>query len=244
MIVVHSVYDRQTRPYMDRCWQLMSERASDDALAFRAYEITSHGSSGHAHGLQQALQSANPDDLNVFCDSDVAVIKKGWDQVLRDAARDGLHVVGAPYEDVGGLCSGSGPVQTYKKYPSFVFLAAMPGTPIKKLNPMPNKGQTLAISNQKLSQRYNLPMYSQLLCDVGWQLPQFLEDWSLSSFVFENTRLRDWAGCKACDKSQELYLLNGEPFLAHQRSSSKIPYMEAQSRTFYSAVDLLLLGDV
>ena len=245
VIDYHIVFDDATEDYAEHSRKIARELSTQpDKLFFFKHEPEGGGSTGHAKGLNRALHTSDPTHINVIADSDTVLLVKGWDNIIREMM---LHfsVVGTPYEDIGGACSGHGRGQTYKKLPGFVFFAAAPGCPIKSLDTEPNKQMPIYINDMKLSNRYNLPVGYTLFCDVGWRLPEWLEDRQLTHYEFNNLRLKDMPGCNECDIANELYSFKTQvpntalppviPFIAHQRSGRSTPYMQGASKKFYDA---------
>ncbi len=240
MITCHIVADHNTAEYANYCMRILLLLAHDpQAVQVRFHAADGSGSVGHAVGLQKALQSADPEHINLICDSDTVMLRKGWDVALTHRLLD-VQVLGASYEDVGSACCGSGPIQAYKKTANMAWIAFAPRCPLKSLDPMPSKESTLPIDTEELSRMYHLPVGFSLLRDVGWRVPSWIKAYDLKDDYLRNCRLQDEPGCEMASKSNELFKdKDARLIVAHQRSSSKLKFMEGDSKTFYECVGRL-----
>jgi hypothetical protein len=244
MINIHCVVDDKTINYARYMYNSAQKLANQpDNLNLELYTSKSiSGSTGHAVGLKDAFASSKLDRINIIVDSDVVFLFKGWDTWLLKTLEI-EKVVGATYEDIGGFSSGHGPLQTYKKRPNLVMFAWLSGIDLRSVDPMPNKmDRTLAINNTELSQRYNLPLESQVFLDVGWRIPAILDSMGIMGLGFQNIRFNTLNGFENIHESCELFTLaDGSLFAAHQRGSSRSLFrVDKISRAFYTACDELL----
>lgn len=237
-ITVHTVADAQTLPYATK----MKEVAKDLALKqqfidFRFYEKPSARTSswGHGDGLRLVFSMLPHDGrINVIADSDTCVLSTGWDLMVRNVliVRK-VHCFGPAYADIGEFGAGDGPVQTYKGTPNLTWVALHPDVDWTSFDPQ-REDDTMEISTPEMSQTFGLPVGHTLLRDVGWQLPMFLRDRGLTSLALDRERkvLKDLP-----DYNEE-WSFENVPFLAHQRGSSKHPFMsEPHSGPFYRRID-------
>lgn len=239
-ITVHIVADQKARPYVEHCVGALRAKAEDKhSLQFAVHAPDGDGSVGHGTGLVKALQNAEPEHFNVICDSDTVVLQNGWDVWLRHKLLD-VQVIGSAYEDIGSLCAGVGLEQCYKRSPNFSWIAFAPRCPLKKLDPLPSKHSNLTIDTEELSRMYHLPVGFSLLRDVGWRVPSWIKAYDLKDDYLRNCRLQDEPGCEMASKSNELFKdKDARLIVAHQRSSSKLKFMEGDSKTFYECVGRL-----
>lgn len=198
----------------------------------------------HAMLLTEILTQISDENIHVICDADTVVVKRGWDDVVREQLSS-IDCFGAPYEDIGGHSSGSGLGQTYKKLPTFVFIAFRPGPPWHLLDVMPRKQKPLSIDTQQLSELHNLPMGYHMFCDGAWKLPQFLHQHGLTNSAMVQLKA-DSLGCEVIHNLKDQNALNcheeyhchGKPFVMHQRSSRKHPFRAQKfSNDFYTAIE-------
>lgn len=203
------------------------------------------GSLGHANAIDYAIQKFDTKSINIISDTDVAVVKSGWDSDLFELfeARK-LHVIGAQYENIGGFSTGASKVQTYKNKPSATWIAFSPlASRVAKsenLSMKPHKEGNLPINSAFLSDMYGLPIGFELVRDVGWQIPKFIEQHNISSTVFEHRKPSHELAQVLIGSSEyhDEFHLNGIPFLVHQRGSRhKIYKVDSDSKVFYEAVD-------
>jgi len=256
---VHIITSRQTLQYHDYCVNNLKSLAHNP----EDINVTSHcmdedsfnhviskggtavstaggsGSVGHASGIVSFLSSLEKGKINILSDSDCLMLVRGWDSILTDLIKD-YGVVGATYEDIGGFSSGDADVQTYKRLPNASWLAFSPDYSWD-FDPMCDKGNSLLIDSQELSETFNLPIGKSLFREPMWQLPVYIRKNSIKSYPLKF--IRPTSGLAKAVQSGEDYhteyqLEDGTPFLAHQRGSlSKAFRQHHLSRTFYDACE-------
>jgi len=248
-IVAHIASD-EVNGYSDYCTRALRELSSDP----RNLSVTCRtglpkhagvdASVVHATLLDEILKQTSDGNIHVICDADTAVVREGWDDVVRQQLAS-FDCFGAPYEDIGGHSSGSGTVQTYKKLPTFVFIALRPGPPWHELDVSPRKHETLLIENQDMSKVHNLPVGYRMFCDGAWRFPSFVDSRGLTCSTMVQLKA-DSPGCRVIknlrDRSalncHEEYHFRGQPFVVHQRSSRKHPFRGQEfSSDFYDAIE-------
>lgn len=242
MIVLHCVTDKKSEQYaVAMHWSALKMLSSPGSVSYIHHPIVTAGSTGHADGIKAALLRADPLLQNVIVDSDVVFLMKGWNMWLEEALTQ-HKVVGSTYEDIGRFSTGHGPIQSYKKRPNMTLFGWSQGVEMASLDPHPDKQRFFPVLDNCLSERYNLPIGSSLLCDVGWQVPAHLDSLGIVGLGLENFRLNELPGFEACHPSNELFVTpDGKPFAAHQRGSSRSPFKgDANSQAFYEAVDRFL----
>lgn len=200
------------------------------------------GSYGHAVGIKSALSfiKDNEKNIHIIADGDTVPLIKGWDIALKTIFNSGIKIIGTTYEDVGGWSSGPGKGQTYKNIPNFSWAALAPGLPWWEVDVIPLKAQLLPISNQELSETFNLPIGYELLCDGGWQLPIFLKKYNAPFNAMTHIKANSPNALivKGLEMYNEEYHLNGMPYVVHQRGSSTHRFRKHDlSIKFYNAVD-------
>lgn len=248
-IIVHIASDEVNNYvcYCERALQLMAADHDNLDVVCQTTVARQPGrdaSVHHAMMLGEILLQTQDGNIHVICDADTVVVQRGWDNIVRNQLQH-VDCFGAPYEDIGGHSSGSGTGQTYKKIPTFVFIAFRPGPPWHLLDTMPRKDQHLHIDTQELSEIHNLPTGYRMFCDGAWQLPMFLHQHKLTNHAMVQLKA-DSLGCEVIkdlrDQSalncHEEYHLDGRPFVMHQRSSRKHPFRGQKfSSDFYDAIE-------
>jgi hypothetical protein len=234
-IYVHVVLDKGTLPYAQRMLRVAREQASDPGFTACTWQAGSRGSSwGHGEGLQQAFTSVatKPPGIHVIADSDTVLLKRNWDVDIRKQLED-VHCFGAAYDRIGSFSAGDGPSQTYKTCPNLTWLAFDSASAPWHLFD-PQRAETELELSPTLEQLYGLRPGDRLLRDVGWQLPMFLYVHQLKSRCLDRKR----EVLRSLPEYHEEWHLGTDPFLAHQRGSSKHPFMsDPHSRPFYMACD-------
>lgn len=203
------------------------------------------GSNGHAAGLNAAFANAGRDVVNVIADTDTVILKRDWDTLIVTLLQR-FGIVGTCYEDIGGASSGSGKVQTYKRLPSLTWIALSPTYDFSGLDAAPDKGTNIAIADEALSRLYNLPIGFELVRDVGWELPRYLQERGIPSTVFDQVKPSSDAAkaVKSGNDYHEEYQWHGEPILAHQRGSHQHRFRVGDlSGSFYDACERYLAAE-
>jgi hypothetical protein len=196
------------------------------------------GSNGHSAGLSSAL-SMTGGAIDVIADTDTVMLQRNWDRLIAEML-DKTGIVATCYEDIGGFSSGTGKVQTYKRKPSLTWFALSPKYDWRGLDPRPAKQSNIAITNDELSELYNLPIGHELVRDVGWLVPAYLHNNNIPFIVFDQIKPTSSASMvlKTGIDYHEEYHIGGTPLLAHQRGSHKHPFRGNDiSRSFYDSCD-------
>lgn len=273
-IHVHTQVDKSTVPYAKFMWETVNSLANHPELLKitvhcmgptaearstpwiqRGNTIvvpsrkgdTLHGSYGHGACVASALALTGDGSIHVIADSDTVVIARGWDDYLRKRLLDdGIGIIGTTYEALGGFSSGTSTVQTYKKIPTLTWCALTPMHDWRTLNVMPNKAHQVAISSPQLSQIYNLPEGYVVFGEVGWQIPQYLQDNALKYEGWQQLKpARDAVVLKGLSNYHEEYHVQGVPFLVHHRGSLRHAYRgDRISNLFYGTVDKYLQAEL
>lgn len=202
------------------------------------------GSMGHGLCVNSALATANDDDAMIIVDSDTVTLARRWDVLVRHAFDVlGYDCIGTTYEGIGGFSSGDGNVQTYKDLPNFVWMGLAPGSVWRSFDACPEKDKTLIVT-EDTSDVYNLPPFTRILCDVGWRIPQFLNQHEMKSHGWYQRKPTKDAVVLAglTDYHEEYhvdYLSDAQrPFVVHHRGSLRHPYRGSNmSSMFYDRVD-------
>ncbi|MEK9569976.1 MAG: hypothetical protein VW124_13275, partial [Paracoccaceae bacterium] len=192
----------------------------------------------HSAGLSSAL-SMTGGAIDVIADTDTVMLQRNWDRLVAEML-DKTGIVATCYEDIGGFSSGTGKVQTYKRKPSLTWFALSPKYYWRGLDPRPAKQSNIAITNDELSQLYNLPIGHELVRDVGWHVPAYLHENNIPFLVFDQIKPTSSASTalKTGVDYHEEFHLKGVPFLAHQRGSHKHPFRDNDiSCSFYNSCD-------
>ena len=167
------------------------------------------------------------------------MLLKNWDLKIIELLAD-YGIVGTPYEDIGGFSSGSSIYQTYKDKPNVVWMALSPKYPWSSLSFNHIKNKNLLINNEYLSELYNLPVGYELVRDVGWEIPLFLEENNIQCRAFKQIKPTSpkIKVLKTGIDYHEEYHLDDSVVLAHQRGSNHHPFRGNEiSRTFYDACE-------
>jgi hypothetical protein len=101
-------------------------------------------------------------------------------------------------------------------------------------------GRTIRIRTQEQAALYNLPIGSELLRDVGWQLPSYLaaRDIPTLAMVHVKPSSAEARVLRDTNDYHEEFHLRGRPFVVHQRGSHKHPFRSMPlSAPFYAAIE-------
>lgn len=270
LIHCHTQADKNTVPYACFMWETMlalaahpehlkltvhcmGPSAADKASGWRQAEAIisrsrspdgNTGSAGHGSCVMDALSMTNDGALHVIADSDTVMVAKGWDEYLRmKLVNEGFGIVGSTYEDLGGFSSGNASTQTYKKIPTLTWCALTPEHSWRTLDVMPNKNHLISIKTHELSRIYNLPQGYNVFGEVGWQIPQYIND---NRLKYEGWRQLKPTGEAIVlkglsDYHEEFHVGDRIPFLVHHRGSLRHAYRgDRISKRFYEAVDAYL----
>lgn len=198
------------------------------------------GSNGHAAGLNVASKiMQNIGGINVVADVDTAMIRHGWDTEICRLLEE-FDLIGAPYEGVGGFSSGNSKVQTYKRFPTAVWVALSDRGDWSGMNWWPLKGRNIPIDTEELSFLYNLDQGYEVVRDVGWELPGYAAKHEYRHLAFDHVK----PSSDRCDVIRtghdynEEYQLNDGGFVAHQRGGSRHPFRSCDlSVRFFDCVE-------
>jgi hypothetical protein len=193
------------------------------------------GSNGHSAGLNYATeQMPLMKGHHLIADSDVAVLVRDWDIETERLFHD-YQIIGTPYEDIGGFSSGSGKVQTYKKFPNVIWLAIREDCDLSDMDWFPNKQRNIEIDTEEKSALYNLPLGYELVCDVGWKFPDFCAKRGYR--VLTMTQVKPTSVDAQIIRSErdynEEYQVHGHAFVAHQRGGSRHAFRESEIPSFF-----------
>jgi hypothetical protein len=201
------------------------------------------GSNGHAAGLNLAgRHMSDLQGIQIFADADTVMLMPGWDERMRQLLRR-YDIIGAPYEDIGGFSSGSGPVQTYKNIPTAYWMAWSERLDLSGMDWFPAKNKNVPIDTAVRSQTYNLPVGMELVCDVGWELPGLLAKSNHSYLAFRHVKSSadDCKVLKTTHDYHEEYQLEGEPIVGHHRGAHRHPFRKSEmSNGFFDMVESYL----
>lgn len=207
-------------------------------LLFRKSQM--QGSNGHAAGLTGFQKSVSHlKGHHIIADVDTVMLQKNWDKKILELF-ESYDLIGAPYEPIGGFSSGSTKVQTYKNFPTAVWVAMRDGFCWENVSWWPDKKLNILIDSQEKEKVFGLPIGYELVRDVGWELCQFAYDNDLVIKSFDHVKPSSahvLALLNASDYNEE-YQLDGVAFMAHQRGSSQNPYRQTDlSRAFFNDVE-------
>lgn len=199
------------------------------------------GSSQHAAGLNSAFRMTGG-CYDVIADCDTVIVAPQWDSLLTSVLSE-VGIVGTSYEDIGGFSSGSGRRQTYKRVPNVTWVALSPAHDFRTLDASHGLERAVRIRTQEQAALYNLPIGSELLRDVGWQLPSYLaaRDIPPLAMVHVKPSSAEAKVLHGTNDYHEEFHLRGRPFVVHQRGSHKHPFRSMPlSAPFYAAVESYL----
>ena len=206
--------------------------------------IQGSGSIGHALGIISALHHRKDLGIHIWADADTVMLRAGWDvdlcQTLQTAHGGEYDIIGATYEKLGGISSGGTTRQTYKGRPNLTWLAFnAENANMKNFDPLPCKEKFLHIITPELSARYNLPCGYELLCDVGWKLPEFMDNSGLRDLGLKHLvpTVDPTLVFKSHHYHEEFHDLHG-PLVGHQRGSMKHRFrIDPLSKQFYNELE-------
>lgn len=215
------------------------KKSSNVSIAIKAQPGT--GTTGHCNGIKEALsnlKNTTHDSIDIISDCDTVMLANSWDVITENILKY-VGILGTSYERIGGYSSGNCDIQTYKNKPNATWIAMSKKYDFSKMDMKPDKGNHLIISNEELSELYQLPIGYKLLKDSGWQIPSYLKDNNIPYKSLVQEKPTDNAKIiKTGDNCHEEYHLDGEPFLAHQRGSLSRGYRQHQlSKLFYNVLD-------
>ena len=198
------------------------------------------GSNGHAAGLAGVARTIpHISGHHIIADSDTVMLRNSWDTEICSLL-ERYDLVGAPYEPIGGFSSGNAKVQTYKNFPTAVWVALRRGIAWEQVSWWPAKEKNIPIDTQELSEIYNLPMGYQVVRDVGWHLCRFAHDKGLKSAVFQHVKPTS-GNVRVLNTNNdynEEYQWRGQAWVGHQRGSSRNPFRRTNmSMVFFQAVE-------
>jgi hypothetical protein len=199
------------------------------------------GSVGHGLCIDQSLAMIHDRNIHVICDADAVVLARGWDDYVRTRLMiNGLGIVGTTMEDIGGFSSGTSLVQTAKRLPTVIWCAMSPNVRWQGFSAGTAKTDPLKIETELQSIVYNLPIGYSVMCDVGWQLPQFLFDNQIKFEAWKQLKPTKTATVLRglVDYHEEFHVENDVPFIAHQRGSRQFAFKQhPTSVNFFNAVE-------
>lgn len=238
----HPKIARAEQPYLNPCRYRYKTIGDIKCILKSILKLSPHlgGSNGHAQGLNRSVELyTDYPGIQLIADSDTAMLQQGWDTSLKEILAH-VDIFGAPYEDIGGFSSGNGSIQTYKDFPSGVWVALGQRLDWTKLDWTPAKERNCLVSTEEQSRRYGLPIGYQVVRDVGWVLPDYVADRNGKSAALEHVKPSS-PKCKALQTGfdyHEEYQLNGTPFLGHHRGSRQFAFRNCEmSSAFYAAVE-------
>ncbi len=209
-----------------------------------------HNSMKHAIAIKKALKYIESDYV-LLVDSDVAVVYKGWDDVIIKKLTD--------YDCFGGAYARGRDkrIKTrYRNFPKANFFAFRADV-LKKVNLdfRPFRGANFRGKvTKKYSKLFDMPVGADISYDVGWRLP----------VIFKTNKLaHDYMMCylmgskkiklpylnekhkKFCNKkniTMEEWHYNGELFAAHQKHARHYNLNDGLGLAWKQRVDLYLGG--
>jgi hypothetical protein len=199
------------------------------------------GSRQHAAGVNSAFRMTGG-CYDVIADCDTVIVAAQWDSLLTSVLSE-VGIVGAAYEEIGGFSSGPGRRQTYKRLPNVTWVALSPAHDFRTLDASHGLERAVRIRTQEQAVLYNLPIGSELLRDVGWQLPSYLaaRDIPALAMVHVKPSSAEARVLRDTNDYHEEFHLRGRPFVVHQRGSHKHPFRSMPlSAPFYAATELYL----
>ena len=175
------------------------------------------------------LQKEDDDTILTVCHQDIAMLHRGWDDILVSKIKKRTQIAGVEYSR-----------NSYPRHTNFP-CAIMFATPVgiyKKVNPdmsvdtVTNKHgheelRQVLINDKSESDKYGFPIGSTVIHDAGWNLPHAYREQGYGGFVFHHEEhLFDISGKrnKAPEKLQppfEVWYYESKPFAIHAAGSSK-----------------------
>jgi hypothetical protein len=199
------------------------------------------GSSQHAAGLNSAFRMTGG-CYDVIADCDTVIVAPQWDSLLVSVLSE-VGIVGTSYEEIGGFSSGRGRRQTYKRLPNSTWVALSPVHDFRALDASHALERAVRIRTPEQAALYNLPIGSELLRDVGWQLPAYLAAHDITPLAMAQIKPSSAEArvLNGISDYHEEFHLRGQPFLVHQRGSHKHPFRSMPlSALFYAAIESYL----
>lgn len=266
-IHVHTQADAGTAEYVKFMWATMKTMANRaDLLSLTVHCIghvaalegipdvtlrptlpgVVHGSEGHAACIGDALRMTGDGDIHVISDSDAIVVTRGWDDYVRKRlVTDSIDIMGTTYEDLGGFSSGATSLQTYKKLPTFTWVALAPSRSWHDLDVTPNKAHRVGVDTEELSKIYNLPVGYRVFGEAAWQVPQYIHTNKLTYEGWKHVKPSGQAlVLKGLTDYHEEYHAGDIPIVVHHRGSLRHAYRsEGMSKLFFQVVDSWLARD-
>ena len=280
MIDVHTVVNRNSIPYyfymIDNMKLLCSEETKLNFYCYCMNDVgdiddfekrgihsiykISHGTHGgsraHAFGLNLALEKMNTNNINIFSDSDTAMVYPKWDLKLIELFSGGIDIIGTSYRSMEDHSSHeqASKQQCYKKGPNTTWLAINAGCNLNGLDLTPfTPTRIIPIRDEESSKVFNLPIGYDLLTDVGWRIPLHIMDNNLNYSYLKNINPTHKKSkvlkydTEVVDAvrhyNEEYHLLEGIPFVMHQRGSSKHEFRNnIHSTLFYNKLEMYING--
>jgi len=205
------------------------------------------GSRGHAQSIEAAIANFAPGQINVISDTDITILMQDWDLLIEKLlCGDGaVGLLATKMEGLGGFNSGDSKIQHYKNKPTTTWMAMAPTYDFSGLKVMPDKENFIPVTTPALADLYQIPEGYLVLKDTGWQVPSYLQDNGIPyrSMDIVKPTAPESVALKGCNPYHDEFLIDGKPFLAHQRGSMKHRFrIDALSRDFYDACDRYLGG--
>ena len=198
------------------------------------------GSNGHSAGLNKIMEIMPLlAGHHVIADSDVALLLHGWDEKTDQYFED-FHLIGITYEDMGGVSSGLGRVQTYKKFPIPIWLAIREDCDLMGMDWFSRKEKNVEINTIEKSKLYSLPIGYEMICDVGWAFPKYCyeKEYKAKAMQWINPTSHLSQVIKTENDYNEEHQLDGMAFVGHQRGGSRNPFRKTKvSSLFYNCVE-------
>ena len=140
------------------------------------------GSNGYAAGLNATLSRTGFNDfIKIIAVSDTVMLKRAWDVFVAEKLRS-FGVIGKSYKDIDDFSSSLTNVQTYKDLLKLTRLALTPRYNFSGIDYNPGKHRNIPIDSAALASLYN---GYELLREVGWKLPQYMQDNAISCRAFK-----------------------------------------------------------
>lgn len=207
-----------------------------------------HNSMKHAIALTEALNYIESDYV-LFTDSDVAVVFKGWDNIIIEKLNK--------YDCFGGAYAKGNDRRVksrYKNFPKVNFFAFRADVLEKvKLDFRPFKGDKFRGKvNKEYSKIFELPQGSEISYDVGWKLPVIFKTNGLTydympCYLMESKKAMlpylDEEHKKFCNKkniTMEEWHYKGKLFATHKKHSRHHNLYDGWGLAWKQRVDLYL----
>ena len=192
---------------------------------------------GHAQAINEMLKSLDTTKINIVCDSDTLMVMPKWDNlILYCIEKKNIGTLGTPYEDIGGITSGTGKLQTYKGLPNVIWMLLSPGYKWEKIDMLPDKLERTPLSELEASIN-GLKKGWVLFKDVGWRIPRFIYNNEIPYITLDHVKSTSEKSVALKNIGwdyHEEYQINDMPFLLHHRGSSIHPWRKnKKSIKFY-----------